>query len=111
MTDIELRVIGGALLKPEQGGKQLPLGDGVDINDKPFRTTFPYVALPDSGFDAKFGRDRAGPRPGPAAAGLMIQRALAVVALAFALRASPSSSLAERRRAPRAPRAPWRARC
>jgi hypothetical protein len=56
VTDIELRVIGGALLTPEQGGKQLPLGDGVDANDKPFRTAFPYVALPDSGFDAKFGR-------------------------------------------------------
>jgi hypothetical protein len=56
VTDIELRVIGGALLKPDDGGKQLPLGDGVDVNDKPFRTTFPYVALPDSGFDAKLGR-------------------------------------------------------
>jgi hypothetical protein len=56
VTDIELRVIGGALLKPEDGGKQLPLGDGVDVNDKPFRSTFPYVALPDSGFDAKLGR-------------------------------------------------------
>jgi hypothetical protein len=57
VTDIELRVIGGALLKPEQGGKQLALGDGVDANDKPFRTEFPYVALPDSGFDGgRFGR-------------------------------------------------------
>src|SRR4051794_1423347 len=56
VTDIELRVIGGALLKPEDGGKQLPLGDGVDQNDKAFRTSFPYVALPDSGFDAHLGR-------------------------------------------------------
>ena len=74
VTDIELRVIGGALLKPEQGGKQLPLGDGVDENDKPFRTAFPYVALPDSGFDAKLGRDRAGARAGPAAARLVAAR-------------------------------------
>ena len=56
VTDIELRVIAGALLKPEQGGKQIPLGDGVDQNDKPFRTSFPYVALPDSGFDGQVGR-------------------------------------------------------
>ena len=65
VTDIELRVIGGALLKPEQGGKQLPLGDGVDVNDKPFRTTFPYVAQPDSGFDAKFGRIEPAHAPVP----------------------------------------------
>jgi len=56
VVDIELRVIAGALLTPEQGGKQIPLGDGVDVNDKPFRSTFPYVALPDSGFDSKLKR-------------------------------------------------------
>jgi hypothetical protein len=65
VTDIELRVIGGALLKPSDGGKQLPLGDGVDVNDKPFRTTFPYVAAPDSGFDAKFGRVEPAHAPVP----------------------------------------------
>ena len=48
--DIELRVIAGALLTEEQGGKQLPLGDGVDRNDKPFGTSFPYVAPPTDGF-------------------------------------------------------------
>ena len=56
ITDIELRVIAGALLPADQGGKQIPLGDGVDVNDKPFRSTFPYVALPDSGFDSKLKR-------------------------------------------------------
>jgi hypothetical protein len=55
ITDIELRVVAGALLPADQGGKQIPLGDGVDQNDKPFRTTFPYVALPDSGLDANLG--------------------------------------------------------
>jgi hypothetical protein len=65
VVDIELRVIGGALLKPEEGGKQLPLGDGVDVNEKPFRTTFPYVAQPDSGFDAKFGRIEPAHAPVP----------------------------------------------
>ena len=50
VTDIELRVIAGALLKPSEGGKQIPLGDGVDQNDKPFRSSFPYVAQPGDGF-------------------------------------------------------------
>jgi len=53
VTDIELRVVAGALLNPP---KHVALGDGVDQNDKPFRAAFPYVALPDSGFDTKFGR-------------------------------------------------------
>lgn len=65
VTDIELRVIAGALLKPEQGGKQIPLGDGIDQNEKPFRAEFPYVALPDSGFDAKFGRIEPAHAPVP----------------------------------------------
>jgi hypothetical protein len=65
VTDIELRVIAGALLKPEQGGKQIPLGDGIDSNDKPFRTSFPYVALPDSGFQTKFGRIEPAHAPVP----------------------------------------------
>jgi hypothetical protein len=50
VLDIELRVIAGALLPADQGGKQIPLGDGVDQNDKPFRSAFPYVALPTDGF-------------------------------------------------------------
>jgi hypothetical protein len=45
VTDIELRVVGGFLK-----GNKLPLGDGVDQNDVPFRATFPYVALPHDGF-------------------------------------------------------------
>ncbi len=43
VVDIELRVLGGYLLPAEQGGKKLPLGDGVDVNDQPFSPTFPYV--------------------------------------------------------------------
>jgi hypothetical protein len=46
-TDIELRVVAGALI-----GKDVPLGDGVDQNDKAFSDQFPYVAAPDSGFNA-----------------------------------------------------------
>lgn len=51
VVDIELRVIGGFLL-----GKKLPLGDGVDRNDVPFGSTFPYVAPLQSGFDSKLKR-------------------------------------------------------
>ena len=47
VVDIELRVIAGALLSPP---KNVPLGDGVDRNDKPFRSQFPYVALASDGF-------------------------------------------------------------
>jgi hypothetical protein len=45
VTDIELRVVGGFLK-----GNKLPLGDGVDQNDVPYRSAFPYVALPHDGF-------------------------------------------------------------
>ena len=50
-TDIELRVIGGYLI-----GHKLPLGDGVDSNDVPFLTSFPYVAPPHAGFDSQLKR-------------------------------------------------------
>jgi hypothetical protein len=51
VVDIELRVIAGALI-----GTNIPLGDGVDKNDKPFSDTFPYVAPPTSGFDSALKR-------------------------------------------------------
>src|SRR3712207_23639 len=43
IVDITLRVVGGYLIPESQGGKKLPLGDGVDVNDQPFLSTFPYV--------------------------------------------------------------------
>jgi hypothetical protein len=52
-VDIELRVIAGALLSPP---KNVPLGDGVDQNDKPLRSTFPYVALANDGFNSSLKR-------------------------------------------------------
>jgi hypothetical protein len=58
VTDIELRVVAGALI-----GNNVPLGDGVDTNDKPFSNTFPYVAAPTSGFDAKLKREDVPPAP------------------------------------------------
>ena len=65
VTDIELRVIAGALLKPAQGGKQIPLGDGVDQNDKAFRSSFPYVALPTDGLTGLTKRTEPAHAPVP----------------------------------------------
>jgi Domain of unknown function (DUF4331) len=69
VVDIELRVIAGALLPANQGGKQIPLGDGVDQNDKPFRSAFPYVASPTDGFTGltKRTEPRHAPVPQPPA--------------------------------------------
>jgi hypothetical protein len=61
VVDIELRVVGGFLK-----GNKLPLGDGVDANDKPFRTAFPYVAPPVSGFDGAVKRVEPEHEPTPA---------------------------------------------
>jgi hypothetical protein len=47
VVDIELQVVAGFLK-----GNKVPLGDGVDRNDKPFLPTFPYLAAPTSGFDS-----------------------------------------------------------
>ena len=70
VVDIELRVIAGALLPPEQGGKQIPLGDGVDQNDKPFRVRVPVRRAARLGVRLEAQARRAGPRPGAPAAGL-----------------------------------------
>jgi hypothetical protein len=47
VVDIELQVVAGFLV-----GNQVALGDGVDKNDKPFLSEFPYLAAPDSGFES-----------------------------------------------------------
>ena len=52
-VDIELRVIAGALLSPP---KNIPLGDGVDQNDAPFRAQFPYVSPAWDGFNSTIKR-------------------------------------------------------
>ena len=53
VVDIELQVVAGFLK-----GNMVPLGDGVDRNDKAFLPVFPYLAGPDLGL-------RLGPlRPG-----------------------------------------------
>ncbi|HEX2414313.1 MAG TPA: DUF4331 domain-containing protein [Thermoleophilaceae bacterium] len=65
VVDIELRVIAGALLPANQGGKQIPLGDGVDRNDKPFRSAFPYVSLANDGFNSTLKRTEPQHAPVP----------------------------------------------
>jgi hypothetical protein len=61
VTDISLRVVGGFLK-----GNKLPLGDGVDVNDVPFRAAFPYVAAPHAGFDSQLKRIEPVHPPTPA---------------------------------------------
>ena len=61
-VDIELRVIAGALLSPP---KNIPLGDGVDQNDKPLRAQFPYVPLANDGFNSTIKRTEPQHAPVP----------------------------------------------
>ena len=49
VVDIDLQVVAGILHDPQNA---VPLGDGVDVNDTPFLTQFPYLATPESGFDS-----------------------------------------------------------
>jgi hypothetical protein len=53
VIDIAERAVGGALI-----GHSLPLGDGVNSNDVPYMTTFPYQADPFSGFDNTKGQQK-----------------------------------------------------
>jgi hypothetical protein len=54
VTDIELRALaGGTPFTPDFNvSPNNALTDGVDANDKPFLTTFPYLAAPFSGYEA-----------------------------------------------------------
>ncbi|MFL5850609.1 MAG: DUF4331 domain-containing protein [Solirubrobacteraceae bacterium] len=61
VVDIEERVVGGELV-----GHHLPLGDGVDRNDKPFLSSFPYLAAPDAGPDSTLKRNEPTHQPVPA---------------------------------------------
>ncbi len=66
-VDIYLRVACGFLIPESQGGKRLPLGDGVDVNDKPFLGSFPYAAGPTSGFDSQLKKQQPTHAPTPGA--------------------------------------------
>ena len=63
VVDIELQVVAGFLK-----GNKVPLGDGVDRNDKAFLPVFPYLAGPTSGFDSD-PSDRFEPAHEPTPAG------------------------------------------
>jgi hypothetical protein len=53
VIDIAEQAVGGFLV-----GKKLPLGDGVDGNDVPTTSTFPYVGDPASGFANTKGQQK-----------------------------------------------------
>lgn len=58
VVDIALRVMAGAtpLTPAFNSGLNARLGDGVDFNDMPFSSAFPYVAAPTPGFrEGEFG--------------------------------------------------------
>ena len=76
VTDIDLRVVAGALADPSNRFGALkdpcktatcpnpaPLGDGVDQNDKSFLSTFPYLPATDSGFDSRIKRENVPSAP------------------------------------------------
>ena len=52
VIDISERAVGGVLI-----GHSLPLGDGVDANDIPYLSAFPYQADPFSGYTNTKGKD------------------------------------------------------
>lgn len=60
VVDIALRAVAGVLNPAFNVAPNNALGDGVNVNDKPYRTTFPYLA------DAPSGRDRRHIDPGEA---------------------------------------------
>jgi hypothetical protein len=66
VVDITLRVAGGFLLPADQGGQKLPLGDGVDRNDKSFLPAFPYAAGPTPGNVTQLQRQEPPHDPTPA---------------------------------------------
>jgi hypothetical protein len=58
VTDISLRAVAGVLNPAFNTFPNNRLGDGVNVNDAPYRTTFPYLA------EAPSGRDRRHIDPG-----------------------------------------------
>jgi len=51
VVDIELRVVAGVLVDGFNIAPNNQLGDGIDVNDRPFLPYFPYVAPPHNPFD------------------------------------------------------------
>jgi hypothetical protein len=71
VVDIELRALAGAtpFTAPFNRVPNNSLGDGVNANDKPFLSAFPYVATPTAGYDSPHGKvGSTSPQPaGPVA--------------------------------------------
>jgi hypothetical protein len=61
VVDIDLRVFAGFLK-----GNKVALGDGVDQNDVPFLSAFPYVSPPHAGYDSDPKRTEPPHAPDPA---------------------------------------------
>lgn len=53
VTDILLRVFAGVLIPGMNVSPRNLLTDGIDANDKPFRSTFPYLALAHQGKESR----------------------------------------------------------
>jgi hypothetical protein len=53
VVDISLRVVAGVLVPGFNKSPNNALTDGVDANDEPFLSSFPYVALPHQGFESR----------------------------------------------------------
>jgi hypothetical protein len=53
VVDISLRVVAGVLVPGYNKAPNNALTDGVDANDREFLPTFPYVALPNQGFESR----------------------------------------------------------
>jgi hypothetical protein len=51
-VDVALRVVAGVLVPGFDKAPNNALTDGVDANDRPFLTRFPYVATPHSGYES-----------------------------------------------------------
>lgn len=53
VVDIALRVVAGVLVPGFNKEPNNMLTDGVDANERPFLSTFPYAALPHQGFESR----------------------------------------------------------
>lgn len=56
VVDIALRVVSGVLVSGFNIVPNNQLGDGVDANDVPFTTSFPYLGFPQNPLTAKFNK-------------------------------------------------------
>ena len=60
-----LRVLAGFYAPGFNKAPNNALGDGVNVNDAPFRSTFPYVATPTDGFSGIVKRTEPAHAPVP----------------------------------------------